>query len=77
LARAALEKRRQIRRTPKKLRHRWLRDRASLALFDRLGMDGEAENLWKAFFYAVFEGRRDVMDFGDGQGAIHGAVARD
>ena len=61
----------------KKARHRRLRDRASLAFFDWFGMDRQTKNLRKAFFYAIFEGRGYVVDFGDGQGAIHGAVARD
>ena len=40
-------------------------------------MDGQAEDLWEAFFHAVFQGGGDVMDFGDGQVAVHGAVAGD
>lgn len=40
-------------------------------------MNGEAEDLREAFFDPVFEGRGDVMNFGDGQRAVHGAVAGD
>jgi len=47
------------------------------AFFDGLRMNGEAVNLWKAFFDAVFQGGGDVMDFCDGQRAIHGAMAGD
>jgi hypothetical protein len=48
-----------------------------LTFFDGLGMNCEAENLREALLHAVFEGRGDVVDLGDGQSAVHGAVARD
>ena len=40
-------------------------------------MDGEAEDLGEALFDAVFDGGGDVVDLGDGEIAIHGAVAGD
>lgn len=38
-------------------------------------MDGDAVDLGEALFDAVFDGGGDVVDFGDGEIAVHGAVA--
>ena len=40
-------------------------------------MDGYAGDLGEAFFYGVFEGGSDIVDAGDGEIALHGAVAGD
>jgi len=40
-------------------------------------MNGDAEDLREALLDAVFESGGDVVDFGDGQIALHGAVAGD
>jgi hypothetical protein len=40
-------------------------------------MNRDARNLREIFLYAVFEGAGDVVDLGDGQAAVHGAVAGD
>lgn len=40
-------------------------------------MDGEAVNLGKAFLDAVFERASDVVDFGDREVTVHGAMAGD
>ena len=41
----------------------------------RLGMDGHAGDLRKLFADAIFERGGHVVDYGDGQIAVHGAVA--
>ena len=53
------------------------RARSDSAFFYRLGMNGQAENLREVFFHAVFQRGGDVVDFGDRQAAVHGAVAGD
>jgi hypothetical protein len=40
-------------------------------------MNRDAGDLREIFLYAVFEGACSVVDFGDGQAAVHGAVAGD
>lgn len=40
-------------------------------------MDGEAIDLGEVFLDAVFDGGGDVVDVGDGESAVHGAVAGD
>src|SRR5277367_2583323 len=50
---------------------------AALTFLHRLGVNCQAENLGEALFHAVFQGGGDVVDFGDGQAAVHGAVAGD
>ncbi len=40
-------------------------------------MNREARNFRKVVFNAVFQPRGQVMDFSDGEAAVHGAVARD
>ena len=40
-------------------------------------MNRQAKNLRETFFHAVFERGSDVVNFGDGQIAVHGAVAGD
>ena len=39
-------------------------------------MNREAEDLRKAFFHAIFERGRNVVDLSDGKAAVHRAVAR-
>jgi hypothetical protein len=51
-------------------------DDSTLFLFDRFGVNRDAVDLRKLFFDAIFEGGGDVVNFGDGQGAAHGAMAR-
>src|ERR1700745_1172675 len=46
------------------------------AFFDWLGMNREAEDLRKAFFHAIFERGRNVVDLSDGKAAVHRAMAR-
>jgi hypothetical protein len=41
------------------------------------GVDGYAGDLGEAFFYGVFEGGGDIVDAGDGEIALHGAVTGD
>ena len=38
-------------------------------------MNRDSGDLRESFLYAVFEGAGDVVDLGDGQTSIHGAVA--
>ena len=40
-------------------------------------MNGQPENLREAFLDAVFQGGSDVVDFTDGQAAVHRAMAGD
>jgi hypothetical protein len=40
-------------------------------------MNHDAGDLREIFLYAVFEGAGDVVDLGDEQAAVHGAVAGD
>jgi len=44
-------------------------------LVNRLRMNCDAGDLQEVFLYPVFEGGGDVVDLGDGQASIHGAVA--
>src|SRR3990172_6788993 len=45
--------------------------------FGRLGVDGEAGDLRESLADAVLEGGGDVVDGGDGEIALHGAMAGD
>lgn len=40
-------------------------------------MDGEAIDLGEVLLDAILEGGGDVVDMGDGERAVHGAMARD
>jgi hypothetical protein len=40
-------------------------------------MNRDAGDLREFFLYAIFESDGDVVDLGDGQASIHGAVAGD
>jgi hypothetical protein len=46
------------------------------AFFDRLRMNRETEDLWKALLHAIFERGSNVVDLGDGKAAVHRAMAR-
>jgi hypothetical protein len=45
------------------------------ALFDGLGMNRDAGDLGESLFDAILQRGGDVVDFGDGQAALHRAVA--
>jgi hypothetical protein len=49
--------------------------RESLPFLHRLRMNRDACDLREFFLHMVFEGAGDVVDLGDGQAAVHGAVA--
>ena len=51
--------------------------RPSRRSLDRLRVNRQAENLRETLLHAVFEQGGDVVDFGDGQAAVHRAVAGD
>ena len=40
-------------------------------------MNRDAGDLWEFLLHAVFQRSGDVVDLGDGQAAVHGAVAGD
>ncbi len=49
--------------------------RRFLTFLDWLRMNRDARDLREMFLHAVFERAGDVVDLGDGQASIHGAVA--
>jgi len=51
--------------------------RCQSAFVDGFGVDGDAVDLGELFFDAILEGGGDVVDLGDGERAVHGAVAGD
>src|SRR6185437_16580683 len=52
-------------------------DDGPLAFVEGFGVDGEAVDLGEVFLDAVFDGGGDVVDVGDGESAVHGAMAGD
>ena len=49
----------------------------ALGFVEGFGVDGEAVDLWELLLDAIFEGGGDVVNLGDGESAVHGAMAGD